>query len=59
MTAATTYSSEFSNVATLLANAWGAGSPFVAYSPILWPGITAAVPTDVNGNKIAHIRFFL
>ena len=59
MTDASNYSEEFANIATLLASAWGSGSPFVAYSPILWPGISSAVPTDVNGNKIAHIRFFI
>ena len=59
MTAALTYSAEFSNIATLLVNNWKEGSPLAAITPILWPGISSAVPVDGSGNKIAHIRFFI
>ena len=59
MTTASTYSDEFARVAGLLNTNWKQGSPLAYITPILWPGVTAAVPTDTNGNKIAHIRFFI
>jgi len=59
MTTASTYSDEFAKVAELLNTNWKQGSPLAYITPILWPGVTAAAPTDTNGNKIAHIRFFI
>lgn len=59
MTASASYSDEFKAISTLLENGWGTGSPFVAYTPILWPGKNTPEPKDALGNKTAHIRFFI
>lgn len=59
MTAPTNYSEEYAQVAAIFAANWVYGSPSTQLTPILWEGKAADIPTDINGNRVNHVRFFI
>ncbi len=59
MTAPTNYKSEYQAIAGIFNAGWKQGSPLAYITPILWPGVNSAIPTDANGEQVNHVRFFI